>query len=91
MKQKGLLAKLQTNGLDISATSLSRLEGQYRVATNIEVLAVAEALNTDVYHLLGKKGLQGCLRAKPSRSAALAFYRQCSGRVAAQHYALNLD
>jgi transcriptional regulator with XRE-family HTH domain len=28
MKQKDFLAKLQTLGMDISATSLSRLEGQ---------------------------------------------------------------
>jgi len=45
MKQKDLLTKLQVSGTDISPTSLSRLEGQYRIAADYEVIAVAEALN----------------------------------------------
>jgi transcriptional regulator with XRE-family HTH domain len=52
MKQKELLTKLQISGVDMSATSLSRLEGQYRLATDIEVLAVAEALDVDIKDLL---------------------------------------
>ena len=55
MKQKDLLAKLQLANLDISATSLSRLEGQYRHAYDYEVMAVAEALGVDELELLGKK------------------------------------
>ena len=53
IKQKELLAKLQLADLDISATSLSRLEGQYRAATDYEVVAVAEALGIDIGELLG--------------------------------------
>ena len=55
MKQKELLAKLQLANIDISATSLSRLEGQYRHAYDYEVMAVAEALGVNVLVLLGKK------------------------------------
>ncbi|MCL2627599.1 MAG: helix-turn-helix domain-containing protein [Oscillospiraceae bacterium] len=47
MKQKDLLTKLQVSGTDISPTSLSQLEGQYRYARDYEVLAVAEALGVD--------------------------------------------
>jgi len=52
IKQKDLLTKLQVSGLDISATSLSRLEGQYRLASDFEILAVAEALDVDIKDLL---------------------------------------
>jgi len=55
MKQKELLAKLQLANIDISATSLSRLEGQYRHAYDYEVLAVADALGVTELELLGKK------------------------------------
>jgi len=55
MKQKELLAKLQLANIDISATSLSRLEGQYRHAYDYEVIAVAEALSISELVLLGKK------------------------------------
>ncbi|NLV17180.1 MAG: helix-turn-helix transcriptional regulator [Syntrophomonadaceae bacterium] len=55
MKQKDLLAKLQTVGLDISATSLSRLEGQYRLVQDYEIVAIAKAFDISVEELLGKK------------------------------------
>lgn len=56
MKQKELLARLQTFGLDISPTSLSRLEGQYRLVQDYEVVAIAKALNISVGELLGEVG-----------------------------------
>ncbi len=55
MKQKDFLAKLQTVGLDISPTSLSRLEGQYRLVQDYEIIAIAKALDISVEELLGKK------------------------------------
>ena len=55
MKQKQLLAKLQLANIEISATSLSRLEGQYRHAYDYEILAIAEALGVNELVLLGKK------------------------------------
>ena len=52
IKQKELLTKLQVSGVDISASSLSQLEGQYRSAKDYEVLAVADALDVDVNELI---------------------------------------
>ncbi|GAA3411606.1 helix-turn-helix domain-containing protein [Paenibacillus hodogayensis] len=54
MKQKEFLARLQTFGLDISSTSLSRLEGQYRLVQDYEVIAIARALDVSVGELLGE-------------------------------------
>lgn len=56
MKQKEFLARLQTLGLDISPTSLSRLEGQHRLVQDYEVLVIARALEISVGELLGEKG-----------------------------------
>ena len=53
--KKDFLAKLQTVGLDISPTSLSRLEGQYRLVQDYELVAIAKALDISVEELLGKK------------------------------------
>ncbi|MDD5016709.1 MAG: helix-turn-helix transcriptional regulator [Eubacteriales bacterium] len=55
MKQKDFLARLQTLGMDISPTSLSRLEGQYRLVQDYEVVALAEALDITVEELLKQK------------------------------------
>lgn len=55
MKQREFLARLQTLGLDISPTSLSRLEGQYRLVQDFEVVIIAKALEISVGHLLGEE------------------------------------
>lgn len=55
MKQKEFLARLQTFGLDISPTSLSRLEGQNRLVQDFEIVAVAKALDISVQALLGEE------------------------------------
>ena len=52
MKQKDFLAKLQTLGLDISPTSLSRLEGQHRLVQDYEVVILAKALEISIEELL---------------------------------------
>jgi transcriptional regulator with XRE-family HTH domain len=52
IKQKDFLAQLQMLGMNISATSLSRLEGQYRLVQDYEVVILAEALKIDVKDLL---------------------------------------
>ena len=54
IKQKDLLAKLQTLGMDISATSLSRLEGQQRLVQDYEIVILAEALEVTVMELLAQ-------------------------------------
>lgn len=55
MKQKDLLHELQNTGMDISATSLSRLEGQYRLVQDFEVLTLSEVLGITVQDLLCKQ------------------------------------
>jgi hypothetical protein len=52
IKQKDFLAQLQSLGLDISATSLSRLEGQYRLVQDKELIILAKALGVKVELLL---------------------------------------
>lgn len=54
IKQREFLARLQTLGLDISQTSLSRLEGQYRLVQDYEVVMIAKALEISVGYLLGE-------------------------------------
>ncbi|SDL33462.1 hypothetical protein SAMN05428961_104683 [Paenibacillus sp. OK060] len=55
IKQRVFLARLQTLGLDISQTSLSRLEGQYRLVQDYEVVMIAKALEISVGDLLGEE------------------------------------
>ncbi|WP_405155852.1 helix-turn-helix domain-containing protein [Paenibacillus sp. FSL K6-0108] len=54
IKQREFLARLQTLGLDISQTSLSRLEGQYRLVQDYEVVVIAKALEVSIGYLLGE-------------------------------------
>ena len=42
MKQKELLAQLQVNGVDMNASGLSKLEGQIRYVTDVELIALSE-------------------------------------------------
>jgi len=53
IKQKDFLAQLQVLGLDISATSLSRIEGQHRLVQDFEVVILAQALGLTTDELLG--------------------------------------
>lgn len=55
MKQKELLAQLQVNGVDMNASGLSKLEGQIRYVTDIELVASADILETSVDSLLGRE------------------------------------
>ena len=55
MKQKELLAQLQVNGVDMNASGLSKLEGQLRFDTAIELAALADILEVSVDWLLGRK------------------------------------
>ena len=57
MKQKELLAQLQVRGVDLTASALSKLEGQLRYATDIELLALADILSVSVMWLFtGEEG-----------------------------------
>lgn len=52
MKQKELLAQLQVRGVDLNASALSKLEGQARYVTDIELLALSDILDVSVMWLL---------------------------------------
>ena len=52
IKQKDLVALLQSKGMDIGDTSMSRLEGQNRLVQDFEVPILAEALGVTVEWLL---------------------------------------
>ena len=65
MKQKELLAKLQTEGIEISTPALSLLEGQKRPVTDYELNALADVLNVSVDWLLGREPQQKCQNRKP--------------------------
>ena len=54
MKQKELLAQLQVNGVDMNASGLSKLEGQIRYVTDVELVALADILEVSVDYLLGR-------------------------------------
>ena len=53
MKQKELLAQLQVSGVDMNASGLSKLEGQIRFVTDVELVALADILGVSVDWLLG--------------------------------------
>lgn len=55
MKQKELLAQLQVNGVDMNSSGLSKLEGQIRFATDIELVALSDILGVSVDYLLGRE------------------------------------
>ena len=51
IKQKDFIARLQVAGLDINPTSYSKLEGQTRIATDKEVLIIAQVLGVPMEEL----------------------------------------
>jgi len=53
ISQGDFLVRLQNEGMDISRTSLSRLEGQHRLAKDIEVAVISRVLEADVRELFG--------------------------------------
>ena len=55
IKQKDLVAVLQSKGMDICDTSMSRLEGQNRLVQDYEVSILAEALGVSVEWLLDRE------------------------------------
>lgn len=52
MKQATLVSKMQLMGVDINPSSLSKLEGQTRSATDIELKAIARILGVSPEELL---------------------------------------
>lgn len=56
MKQIELIAKMQLAGVDINPSSLSKLEGQIRVASDIELKVIAEILHVPMEELVRQNG-----------------------------------
>ena len=48
LKQLEIVAQLQVLGIDINPSSYSKLEGQRRMASDIEVQAIARILNVPI-------------------------------------------
>lgn len=57
IKQSELILKMQLMGVDINPSSLSKLEGQRRIATDMELLAISRILKVTVDELLDKSSL----------------------------------
>ncbi|WP_457789611.1 helix-turn-helix domain-containing protein [Anaeromassilibacillus sp. SJQ-5] len=55
LTQNELMARLQIRGIDISASSVSLLEGQRRPVFDYELAALADILKVDVNWLLGRQ------------------------------------
>lgn len=52
MKQTTLVSKMQLLGVDINPSSLSKLEGQIRIASDIELKAISQILNVSMEELV---------------------------------------
>lgn len=48
IKQHELVSRMQTMGVDINPSSLSKLEGQHRIASDIELRAIAAILGVKI-------------------------------------------
>ena len=55
MQQTTLVSRMQLLGVDINPSSLSKLEGQTRSATDIELKAISKILGVSVEELLTEK------------------------------------
>ena len=55
LKQKDLLTKLQLKGIEMSSSSLSKIEGKQRNVRDFELAAFCEILDLDASELLGLK------------------------------------
>lgn len=51
IKQKDFIAQIQTAGIDMNPTSYSKLEGQFRLASDKEIFIIAKLLNVDINEL----------------------------------------
>lgn len=52
MKQSTLVSRMQLKGVDINPSSLSKLEGQIRIASDIELKVISEILGTSMETLV---------------------------------------
>ncbi len=52
MSQRALADKLQILGIDVDKNAIQRIECGKRFVTDIEIVALAKALNVDIHSLL---------------------------------------
>lgn len=52
MKQADLASQMQTLGVDINPSSLSKLEGQQRIVSDLELRAIAQVLKVSIDELV---------------------------------------
>ena len=52
MKQADLASQMQTLGVDINPSSLSKLEGQRRIVSDLELRAIAQVLKVSIDELV---------------------------------------
>ena len=55
MKQIDLLTQLQIKGVGLTASGLSKLEGQIRSVNDYELVAIADVLGVSINWLVGKE------------------------------------
>ena len=53
--QTDLLARLAVRGIELEKTTISKIEAKTRPVTDIELVALAEALGVSILWLLGKE------------------------------------
>lgn len=57
MKQTEMISRMQLMGVDMNPSSYSKLEGQFRIATDMEILAISRILKVTVDELLDENSL----------------------------------
>ncbi len=55
LKQVDLLTRLQIQGVELSSSGLSKLEGQIRKVSDYELVAFADVLGVSVNWLIGRE------------------------------------
>lgn len=55
IKQKDFIAKMQVMGCDINPSSYSKLEGQFRSATDKEIYVISKILNVQMEELFDQQ------------------------------------
>lgn len=55
LTQSQLSAKLKTLNAHIDRASISKIESQKRIVTDLELLSFSKALDTSIYKLLGQE------------------------------------
>lgn len=53
--QNDLLARLAVRGIELEKTAISKIEAKTRPVTDIELVAIADALKVDILWLIGEK------------------------------------